>query len=538
MTKKKGWYSNEMNTWDLDKINSVLSQYGQEGLTQNTYAWLTNAARQKQAAEDAEIQALRAQQAAAPITAIHSEPTGLNVSTVAAPTTIKVSNQDAEQYLYNPEEDVYYAGTAAHVDINTKKKKATNKSATEFLNAYKDDPDMLFNPNYAETRKKISNKQWNQLLALHPEYFEKYHKYIPDKVLSNSVARSTREAMNEAAPYAAMAVTGAFNPFAAGAGFIGGLGTNEVVHAASDGKYDSWGQMTSDKLGIESKIGQNLMELTNPGALAFSAAGAAATGGISTVIRNGKTIRTPRYYKTTQSPYVRTVNGEVTGFDIIPEQRVLSTKSLMGGAEGGMIYDPHITVPEQRIPVYSKVTQYVKGHKAGDFYRMSTYNTDPYSQTYNSHTLGYATPFGDSQEIRIPTEHGGAAGRTFIPKVDFYQTVSDWGDPEFQKWWTQNAPGNDGKTLYYKGKPIKIAYDPNGMRTTNMHTSLDSGVHPLGSATGKLVLDRPAITYQGPAIGAGQIGVSEVRLVPGTVSTGETVTRKTGGILNYMDYIR
>lgn len=531
MTKKKGWYSNEMNTWNLDKINSVLAQYGQEGLTQNTYAWLTNAARQKQAAEDAEVQALRAQQAAAPIAAIHSEPTGLNVSTVAAPTTIKVSNQDAEQYLYNPEEDVYYAGTAAHVNVNTKKKKATNKSATEFLNAYKDDPEMLFNPNYAETRKKISNKQWNQLLALHPEYFEKYHKFIPDKVLSNSVARSTREAMNEAAPYAAMAVTGAFNPLAAGAGFIGGLGTNEVVSTLSDGKYDTWGQMASDKLGIESEMGQNLMELTNPGALALSAAGTAATGGMSTVTRGGKTITTPKYYTKSQIPYTKTIQ-KVVGHRVIPEQQVFQRNPIMGGTQ-------YAIIPQRTVAITEPTQINVKGFNKGDLRTIATTHTLPYSQTYNSYTFGYATPFGDSQETVIPTEQGGAtAGRTWIPKVDFYQTISDWGDPEFQKWWAENAPGNEGKTLYYKGKPIKIAYDPNGMRTTNMHTSLDSGVHPQGSATGRLVLDRPEIVYQGPAIGAGQIGASEVRLVPGTVSTGETVTRKTGGILNYMDYIR
>lgn len=36
----KGWYATEMNTWSKEKMRQVLQQYGKQGLTPNTYAWL------------------------------------------------------------------------------------------------------------------------------------------------------------------------------------------------------------------------------------------------------------------------------------------------------------------------------------------------------------------------------------------------------------------------------------------------------------------------------------------------------------------
>lgn len=37
----KGWYASEMQTWSPEKMRQILQQYGKEGLTPNTYAYLT-----------------------------------------------------------------------------------------------------------------------------------------------------------------------------------------------------------------------------------------------------------------------------------------------------------------------------------------------------------------------------------------------------------------------------------------------------------------------------------------------------------------
>ena len=37
----KGWWASEMNTWTPEQQKQILEQYGKEGLTPNTYAWLT-----------------------------------------------------------------------------------------------------------------------------------------------------------------------------------------------------------------------------------------------------------------------------------------------------------------------------------------------------------------------------------------------------------------------------------------------------------------------------------------------------------------
>lgn len=42
MATRKGWWASEMNTWSPDKMRQILEQYGQEGLTENTYKWLSS----------------------------------------------------------------------------------------------------------------------------------------------------------------------------------------------------------------------------------------------------------------------------------------------------------------------------------------------------------------------------------------------------------------------------------------------------------------------------------------------------------------
>jgi hypothetical protein len=37
---RKGWYASEMQTWDKEKMQNVLKQYGKNGLTENTYSYL------------------------------------------------------------------------------------------------------------------------------------------------------------------------------------------------------------------------------------------------------------------------------------------------------------------------------------------------------------------------------------------------------------------------------------------------------------------------------------------------------------------
>lgn len=62
---------------------------------------------------------------------------------------------------------------------------------------------------------------------------------------------------------------------AAMASYLGGAGTNAIVEKASDGRYSTWGQFASDKLGIDDDHSW-LMEFTNPGAIAGGLIGGGA----------------------------------------------------------------------------------------------------------------------------------------------------------------------------------------------------------------------------------------------------------------------
>jgi hypothetical protein len=55
------------------------------------------------------------------------------------------------------------------------------------------------------------------------------------------------------------------NPLAALGSVVGSTTTNELVSAATDGKYNNWEEGAADVLGVKSEMGKNLLALTNPG---------------------------------------------------------------------------------------------------------------------------------------------------------------------------------------------------------------------------------------------------------------------------------
>lgn len=563
---KKGWYASEMNTWNADKKKAVLEQYGQEGLTENTYNWLR--ARVKK--NDDEVAQMKAKNPAME-TLRGSSTRGLDVGYVD-PSTIVVNptDKDVQKYLYNESEGdggTYYGGTIAGTDITgSKKTKATNKSAVDFLNEYQNDPAMLFNPNYANTRKQITDKQWIQLIERHPEYWNSLtSRYIPDSAQTKLMQRGIRQATDKAAEHVIQGLLGATNPVAALSSLVGAAVTDEIVKLASD-KYDGWQDLAASKLreaGLSDDLAINVLStFSNPGAWVGGVAASYATptysfttSPMSEVTAGGKTremytsedLRAPKIEQTKSRTITvpkgmaETAADGITTLELPTVEKVVSaqkiSKAIPVGPEGGLghgkgriggggkginprgqiMLDP-ITRP-----------QVVRGNTRFDVSLPYVTGLPPIEFTTSDHPI--------TVQWRRPVEDIPNGKPWAMP--DFYQTGYDWGDPEFQAWWSKNAPGNEGKVLDYKGRKIKIEYDPNGYRRTNIHTGLPGGTYPQGSITGREVLGERHLTPPQPLVIPGNaVVMSNPALTPYRVTLGDTVTLKTGGSLNYLNYIK
>lgn len=91
-----------------------------------------------------------------------------------------------------------------------------------------------------------------------------------DRVKAKEVTQSVTDAINEAGTKYALPLmsTLAFGPAAlpSALGSLAlGQGVDWTVQGISDNKYDTWGQMLSDKLNVENPYGQYALEMTNPG---------------------------------------------------------------------------------------------------------------------------------------------------------------------------------------------------------------------------------------------------------------------------------
>jgi hypothetical protein len=210
--------------------------------------------------------------------------------TTTAPTVVNIPTE-YEDHFYNEEDDSYYGGSLGSVEVIGNKYAANvipqderNEEFNNWLKEAANDPHVLFHPNRAKYRSYISKENWNRIMANHPDWWtESTKKYIPEHAQAVAMKTEVRKAMNNAAPYAATAVMGAFNPLAAFAANLGGVATNEIVDAASDGKYTTWGQMLNGELfnGNASGFGKAALEWTNPGAWAMGGFASGATGGFT-----------------------------------------------------------------------------------------------------------------------------------------------------------------------------------------------------------------------------------------------------------------
>lgn len=546
-----------MQTWSTEKMRDILKQYGFDGLTTNTYNWL-----KKRVGEGSSTEVPKRER----VELIKTNPTGLVVKTPDAwitareedPTnqikvssggpdrTIKVNENDVNKYFYSDYDDTYYAGTVADAEVTGKKygnRIITPKKVANFLNEYQDDPDVLFDPNYKNYRDKITRHQWRRLLESHPEYYssEQYRNQIPIKAQSAYMQSSVRNAENKAAPYVLNAILGATNPLAAIASFVGAAGTDEAVRQISDGKYTGWQDWSSKTWAkSDNELLQNLMStMTNPGAWALGTAGAFATPTYSFV---GGTTAHPHIKHTDPIKFkfstnaVKTAAKDITNLDIpsITEMKQVKADSYLPGSLDAGIGRGHgraggggkgLNPRGQQLYGLKAIPRQVDGVREFEF--SLPYPTGLYPVEF---TLS-DSPTGSSL---IPHP-----GKGTIPQISYYNTAYDWGDPEFQEWWKQNYPGNEGKILSYKGKPIKMTLGTQ-MRTTNLAGNVAPGVYPSGTVTDKLVLNQPSIEYTAPIQpGYKQVGVTDVRFVdPGSLEIGNTVTLGQGGKLNYYNYIK
>lgn len=538
--KKKGWWASAMSQWDDAKKREVLEQYGQEGLTENTYNWLR--ARVKDNSADLEREKLQDIQAQK----------DLAIKLGGKPTTLVVNptQSDINKYLYNPEEGkedggTYFGGWLGQAEAVGEKKEATKETATAFLNEYQNDPTMLFNPRYAKTRAQISDAQWIKLITAHPEYWNSVtSKMIPDSAQSKLFNRGIRQATDAAAQHVVQALLAATNPLAGIAGLAGAKLTDEVVNKVSDGKYQGWSDMIDTQMkenGIESELARNVVStFTNPGAWALGAAGGFATPTYTFSGIDPIGILKSKLHVEAGTPLVENAADGVMTLELPTLSKVAGTRKVTqdtptntggglgkgqgrvgGGGKGlnprGQLTLETITVPEQ-----------VRGTISKDI---------PINVPYEL----FPVEFTKTQHVTVPTPTLTPEGKPtyWIPKVDFYQTGYDWGDPEFQAWWQQNYPGNEGKILDYKGKKIKMDLDPNGYRRINIHTGYKAGNYPQGSITGNTVIGERHITVPELRIPAGAVALSPVQLVPNRELTlGKTVTLKRGGTLNYLNFFK
>lgn len=525
MVKKKGYWASEMQNWDIEKMRSVLEQFGKEGLTENTYNYLKRRVPERETTQSRVIE---------PVERIQPVVSGLNVA--AAPVaTIQVSDKDADEYL-KIDNDTYYGGTAAKVDVGGKKKKATRQSAREFVQENINDPETLFNPNYANTRKQLTKSDWYSIFKAHPEYYnEKYARYIPDDVQSMLYRNGIRKEMDKAgtaiAPYligAGMAPLGAAfaaagNPLVTFGSQAGSVATDMVVEGASNGKYSNWVDYAADKFNVDTNTEYGnfkkvALGAVNPGALFMGTMGTGAFG--NPVNLNGELVLSDNILPSGYSTIERTIHNvpgqTIKGFKIPKRASTIKGNTLgrkTGNSVGQALYQT-VTKPVQ-----------INGGTT----------TIPYNLSF---PLPYTTVMlPDDPTVSSPPISTIPPYTTTSPsKINFYSTAYDWGDAAFQKWWRENAPGNEGKVLDYNGRKIKIEYSPTGYRRTNLRTITPGGVYPQGTVSGRRVLNVEPITYTGAPIGYQQVGVTDLRFTRDPLLYGETVTRKQGGKVDYYKF--
>lgn len=110
------------------------------------------------------------------------------------------------------------------------------------------------------------------------EYYQmlRNKENIKTKIQQNKIANNIRNTTGQFAERYVSPILSTLHPglvIPGVMGYIGGTSTDKIVQSSSKGKYNTWGQMLSDKTGVDSKTGQMLLELTNPGALLLAFGG-------------------------------------------------------------------------------------------------------------------------------------------------------------------------------------------------------------------------------------------------------------------------
>lgn len=453
--------------------------------------------------------------------------------TIAPPQPKQIIIPEQHQKLfYNQGDDTYYGGRLG--EVTTKKQKISNKERKEAYNEWLqeaiDNPEMLFNPNLTNYRKGISDKIWQQIITKHPEYFnQKYARYIPDKVQSWAYNRGIRQATEQAAPIVAAGVAGFMNPLAAMGSVIGSTATNEAVNSITDGKHKTWGSAAADVLGVESELGQNLLEFTNIGGLALGGFGnrALAASNVGT-----KAPLTEKTIVGTEKPFYKQI--QVKGSRPTTKTIATTEKIALNNPDAVILNRPQYTNNldiVHQVPVTRTIQ--VRGsapHVRNILKVKGLVGENAANAGLNAPVILPGFTSNNSERTVSLPQTKPVLPEWKLPEINYYNTARDWGSADFQEWWRQNATEeNAGKVLNYNGKPIKITWDPNGYRARNLAGNVAAGIYPSGQVTDRLVLNRQPIPYTGTPIGYQQVGVTPAVFTIDSNQYGETITMKNGG---------
>lgn len=302
-----------------------------------------------------------------------------------------------------------------------------------------------------------------------------------------------------------------------------------MVQEFSDGKYDNWSEMMKDteflKDPEKSEVFRNAVAyMSNPGAILGGLAGGAATGTVGFTPRT-----TPRLVTSRNLARVGAMGVEGVGEPQMFAPRTTTT---------GRAY-PRVSTTLRNGKGYGKYNG--KGQQFTSTDLVPVQNPDVMTTSQFTVPVPYMHNLWPYVPLHLDREYPGDPDQPttppWIPDVNFYNTAQDWGSLEFQRWWRENAPGNEGKILRSPWGLIKIEYGDGRQRNFAGHVA--PGVYPQGTNQDVRVMNLtlPPIDFEG-AIGAGQVGVTPVRFVDEPIIYGETETFRNGGIISYADYLK
>lgn len=358
-------------------------------------------------------------------------------------------------YSVNPNTGETYSSTITPAS-NGKQGQEVLQEYSDWVKENIDNPQVLFDPKYKNTRQNLPSNIWRQILTKHPEYEVQHKNSIPTDIQSGRMQGAVNREMDEQGHKAATLYGAMLNPLAGMASVAGGVATDEAVR--SNGKSNSW----SEKINKEGWLGKKIQNMGDDN----------------------------KYKQLAQNVYGTVTNpGAAAG-------------AILGGiTEGTASRNGHTQI--------AKINSVRQGTPSVVEFDLETVGGDLPKIGFKP---GYSWMSRLTQEPRVikPVEAAVSYG---VPEQKWYpnNTAYDWGSPEFQKWWIENAPGNEGKILDFNGKLIKIGYDPNGYRVRNFQGGVNPGVYKQGSVSDRRVFNVSPIKYEGPRIGYQQVGVTPVQ---------------------------